>query len=639
MSPELIQGSSAAAKWQQPFDAALTDVFEVQGQIAARVAEALGLALGAGERDRLGERPTDNLAAYDAFLQGEEAVGGDLATQRRAVDYYERAVALDSTFALAWAQLSLARVRVYWVTPTAAGAAAVRRAAERALALAPKLPEGYFALAFYYYSVQHDVTRALEQSTRAWQLAPKDARFLAVVAQNELALGHTEEGLKHLREAQVLDPRSVETATRAVSALVGLRRYSEALQAADRALALAPADLALINAVVEAHLAQGDLAGARAVLRAVPREVDPAALVAYTATWGDLYWVLDEAQQRLLLRLSPAPFGDDRATWGIALAETHALRGDTALAEYYSSVLHDYAHAFTEDSIAVDRAPGDADRLVGLGYDEVALGRWAQARGHLEQAVRLDPRAPKPAGVLGDLLILTRHYPEAQQMLDRALLLQPTRLWLIHRRIILELARGDLGGAQAILRAAPRELDPTAVVAYFAYAQDLMWVLDEAQQQLLLRLTPSAFDDDRGNWGLELAQTYWLRGDRFKARVYSDSARLVFEDRLRSTPEDGELHVLLGLALAYLGQKAAAIREGKRGVALSPISRATLEGPYRQHQLVRIYMLVGEPERALDQLEPLLKTPYYLSPGWLKIDPNFAPLRGNPRFERLVNGE
>jgi hypothetical protein len=49
-------------------------------------------------------------------------------------------------------------------------------------------------------------------------------------------------------------------------------------------------------------------------------------------------------------------------------------------------------------------------------------------------------------------------------------------------------------------------------------------------------------------------------------------------------------------------------------------------------------LLVGEPEKALDRLAPLLKIPYYLSPGWLKIDPTFAPLRGNPRFEGLVNG-
>jgi hypothetical protein len=54
---------------------------------------------------------------------------------------------------------------------------------------------------------------------------------------------------------------------------------------------------------------------------------------------------------------------------------------------------------------------------------------------------------------------------------------------------------------------------------------------------------------------------------------------------------------------------------------------------------VRIYLLAGEPEKALDQLEPLLKMPYFLSPGWLRIDPTFAPLRGNTRFERLVAGD
>ena len=69
-----------------------------------------------------------------------------------------------------------------------------------------------------------------------------------------------------------------------------------------------------------------------------------------------------------------------------------------------------------------------------------------------------------------------------------------------------------------------------------------------------------------------------------------------------------------------------------------PVAKDALSGPYFQHQLVRIYMLVGEPEKALDQLEPLLKIPYFLSPGWLKIDPNFDPLRKNPRFQKLVAG-
>ena len=75
-----------------------------------------------------------------------------------------------------------------------------------------------------------------------------------------------------------------------------------------------------------------------------------------------------------------------------------------------------------------------------------------------------------------------------------------------------------------------------------------------------------------------------------------------------------------------------------RAVALDPVSKDARDGPYFQHQLARIYMLVGEPEKALDQLEPLLKIPSNLSPGWLKIDPNFDSLRKNPRFQKLVAG-
>jgi len=73
-------------------------------------------------------------------------------------------------------------------------------------------------------------------------------------------------------------------------------------------------------------------------------------------------------------------------------------------------------------------------------------------------------------------------------------------------------------------------------------------------------------------------------------------------------------------------------------VALEPTSKDALNGPYYEHQLARIYTLVGEPEKAIDRLEPLLKIPYLLTPALLKIDPNFDPLRKNPRFQKLVAG-
>jgi Tfp pilus assembly protein PilF len=425
--------------------------------VAGRVAQALGVALGAGEREQLAERPTQNLAAYDAFLRGEEAGGGNVTLDpvalQRARDYYEQAVGLDSSFALAWAQLSRAYSLLYLSAPNNAAAAAARRAAERSLALAPKRPDGHLALGNYYENVRHDAPRALEQYTRGRQLAPRDARLLAWAGYGEFLLGRLEEGLADMREAEVLDPRSVDIAQSLTWPLLSSGRYAEALATAERARALAPSNLLVIAVVVWAHLAQGDTAGARGVLRAVPAEVDPAALVAQVAT-ADLCWVLDDAQQRVLLRISPEAFGGDRAAWGLALAETHALRGDSAL-----------------------------------------------------------------------------------------------------------------------------------------------------------------------------------------ARAYADSARLTYEARLRDLPEDAPTHTYLGLALGYLGRGIEAIREGERGVALLPISRNAGVGADLQRVLAWTYLLVGEPERALDQLEPLLKGPYYPSPGWLKIDRNFAPLRGNPRFERLVNGQ
>jgi serine/threonine-protein kinase len=96
--------------------------------------------------------------------------------------------------------------------------------------------------------------------------------------------------------------------------------------------------------------------------------------------------------------------------------------------------------------------------------------------------------------------------------------------------------------------------------------------------------------------------------------------------------------MLMGLALAYMGRKADAVREGERAADMLPMAKDSYTGPYLQYQLARIYVRVGHPENAVDILERLLKVPYYVSPGFLRIDPDWKSLHDNPRFQRLVQG-
>jgi len=459
VSPELIRlvpGTAPVTRWQQPIDAALTDVFAVQADIATKVADALGVVLGDSARRELTVKPTESLAAYDEFLKGEAAaqdMKADQAGLRRAIAFYQRAVSLDSTFAQAWAQLSRAQTSLY----------------------SNGIPDP--------------------------------------------ALGKS------------------------------------ALAAAERARALRPADPL-------PYLAAGDFYGA----------------------------------------VNPVDNG-------------------RAVAEY---------------SRGLQLAPGNVNLLGALASAETSLGQWTGAAGRLARAAQLDPRSVTVARRLAAVNIFLRQYAAADSAADRAVALAPTSPAMLSLKVLVAIGRGDLDSARAVIRMAQNRIDPAVLYPFFASYQDLYWALEDAPQREVLAAPPSAFDGDRGSWGLVRAGLYQLRGDSVRMRVYADSARLALEEQLRAEPDDWQRHSILGLALAYLGRKEEALREGQRGVALMPVSRDAYFGPYSQLQLVRIYLLTGEPERALDQLEPLLRVPFYISRGWLRIDPTFDPLRKHPRFQRLL---
>jgi tetratricopeptide (TPR) repeat protein len=306
-----------------------------------------------------------------------------------------------------------------------------------------------------------------------------------------------------------------------------------------------------------------------------------------------------------------------------------------AFGAYHASVPPvDLARARGEYEPGLRRAPGDGHLLGVTAGAEMAAGRWDSAAVRLDRATVLDPQSVYIAISRSDVRRSLRQYAAADSAADRAIALAPTNPRGVGRKVMAAAARGDLAAARAAVRAGAQRIDPAALFSYLAIYYDMYWVLDDDQQRQVLELPPSAYGDDRGTWGIVRAQIYHLRGDRTRTMVYADSARIGFLEHLKGAPDDPQQHVFLGLALAYLGRAAEAEQEGRRAVELAG-EDATIV-PYVRHQLVRIYLGTGQPEKALDELEALLKVPYDLSPGWLRVDPTFDPLRSNPRFKKLV---
>jgi tetratricopeptide (TPR) repeat protein len=364
--------------------------------------------------------------------------------------------------------------------------------------------------------------------------------------------------------------------------------------------------------------------------------------VALDSTFALAWARLSRAKTSLYGNGVPAPELGEQAR--LAAERARALRPREpavyqALGDYYGGVNPiDNPRSLAEYEEGLRIAPDNVELLGTAALTEWTVGRWDSVSARLTRASQLDPRSANTARRLALTQLYIRDYRAADSAADRALALAPTNPRMILYKAMISLAQGNLAEARGLVRAAEARIDPAVLLPYIANFNDLFWVLDDAEQRRVLEMSPGAFDDDRSVWGMARTGLYYLRGDRPRMLVYADSARLALEEQIRANPEDPQRHSLRGLTLAYLGRKAEAIREGQRGVEIAPVSRDAYIGPYLQLQLVRIYLVVGEPEQALDQLEPLLHMPFYLSPGWLRVDPNFAPLKGNPRFERLVAG-
>ena len=237
-----------------------------------------------------------------------------------------------------------------------------------------------------------------------------------------------------------------------------------------------------------------------------------------------------------------------------------------AMGDYYTYAGTDWEQALEQYTLGRQLAPQDPDVLTGTARAQQSAGRWEESLASLRQAAAIDPRSVPTARRMALTLLWLRRYPEAEDAANRAIALTPLAPNALEMKAMILLAQGDLPGAQAVIRNAPPEMDPTAKVSYFANFWDVYWPFEEADQSLLLRLSPGQFDDDRMAWGIVMAEVWDLKGNRAKSRAYGDSARMEGALRVQGT-EDPYLRSLYAMALSYAGRHDEAIKNHRAGAS------------------------------------------------------------------------
>ena len=311
-----------------------------------------------------------------------------------------------------------------------------------------------------------------------------------------------------------------------------------------------------------------------------------------------------------------------------------------ALAKHLYWGYLDYGRARNELSLAQKNLPNEPWAFVLAGYIDRRQGRWDESTKNLERAVELDPQDPAILDQLAGSYRYLRRYADEKRIYDRAIAIAPKDAALRASRAQIELN----------WHADPLPLIST-IEAFVAQdsseAKHLAWAwirgalckrdYDGARRALDALPIDGCYDDS-----IPFPRT-WCEGVVLRlgndstapnaafTRTRSEAAKLVADQ-----PDYPEGLCVLAMADAALGHKEEAIREGRRAVEFMPVSKDAIRGPLLIEYLAVIYAWTGEKDLALDQLSVAARIPSHLSYGHLRLHPNWDPLRGDPRFEKIV---
>ena len=392
---QLIEAATGQHLWADIYDRKLDDVFGVEGEVAQAIASALQARLNGGEQQAMALRPTDNAAAYEAYLRG---LGDEMRAYnafamddlRRTESDYAEAVRLDPKFAQAWARLSIVRSYIYvnlFLDPEPVLAQA-REAADTALRLRPDLGEAYLAQGYYHYRGLSDYEGGLDWFKQALQRLPNNADVLAAIGYIERRQGKWAESTAHLEQATTLDPRNTSMLSGLVLNYQSLRQYRKALDTADRALAVSPKDDGLIIGKAQLTLAMNDLAATAKLLDPFP----------FQPVQVDTFFLklklllsqrrLGEVVTRIETALSDLPpaLDERRPDFNFFLGLAQRLDGHAEAARQPCELALRQLQAQPASPVT---APGVALNTAGI---HMCLGQHAEALRYARQAVALNAK-------------------------------------------------------------------------------------------------------------------------------------------------------------------------------------------------------------------------------------------------------
>jgi TolB-like protein/Tfp pilus assembly protein PilF len=271
---QLIRAENEGHLWAEIYDRNLTDIFAVQSELATAIARELQTKLTGSEQKAVAEKPTSNLAAYDAYLRGIDFAsrpGENPGDERKAAEAFEEAVRLDPQFAQAWARLSESSSNLYFLSfdATPARQEIARAAAEKATQLAPASPETMLANAYYRYHVQRDYAGARDLFEKIRRQLPSNSEAVEALARIARRQTRWNDAIRLFEEAQKLNPRDAHLFMDRAWTFSMIRNYAGALQMIERAEAIAPGDTDVLENKAYFFQWTGDLKAARPVIERI----------------------------------------------------------------------------------------------------------------------------------------------------------------------------------------------------------------------------------------------------------------------------------------------------------------------------------------------------------------------------------